>query len=667
MNNYLISQFDKSTLTNLVKECFGSDFPDIFKKKQIDYIYNYLKDLGAKSVLLEPKYVDKDYLEDFNNFYVKCFNNKGAMTARLHFFSIELTHKELDEILIQGDKIDKIQISYLGFTVIKPLLKNFIGKTCLRAYPSIISSNHKKTIHRKYDVSLFGIPLTVNTIAFQEQDKVVSACATTSIWCALHGNKNKNIRDIISCSEITKNAINHISGSQNNFPNKELSNKQMLRSLDMENLKHHLIDTENYSKDRFFDLVKTYIDSDIPLILGATAYSIDDDKNLSELAGHAVTIIGYNNKNGKESLYIHDDRTGPYARSQIVETKNYKTTKNISKWGLILNKKDNNMNWVKEHEILLPLNVIIATNKKVRLTSEKPKKTCEIIIDSFESKLKLLGCDAITSFSENLKFNITLKEISEIKKHILKIKPTNDTENKSKLDFLTGSYARFQWVASFMFNEKEIFIITFDATDIIFGDAVSAIIINDSLISELVLKDHIENNSIEKYDNDSSFYFSFLNKLKQEKTTYESFLNETFGELRAPSYLKEEEIINGEIKQNENKKEYFCAEDQKLEDLYPDIKVEDNNSFLIWTITKDGTLIIGQEINSQGHPTLTGFKPSRIAGELKLKTGNWEINSKSGRYSSDYQNVNILLNNAVQKFVSIFPNSKIIARHFQPD
>ncbi|EPT9251598.1 hypothetical protein ACVTNF_003813 [Photobacterium damselae] len=667
MKNYLISKFDKLTLTNLVKECFGSDFPDIFRKKQIDYIYNYLKDLNAKSVLLEPDYVDKDYLEDFNNFYVKCFNNKGAMTARLHFFSDNLRHKELDDILISGDNIKKIQDSYLGFTIIKPLVKNFIGKTCLKTYPSLISDKNKKIISREYNVSLFGIPLVVNTIAFQEQDKVVSACATTSIWCSLHGNKNKNIRDIISCSEITKNAINHISGSQNNFPNKELSNKQMLRSLDMENLKHHLINTKDYDHDRFFDLVKTYIDSDIPLILGATAYSINDNK-LTELAGHAVTIIGYNDKEGKKALYIHDDRTGPYARSQIVDLENYfKEEKITNTWGLILNKKDSEKNWKKEHEILLPLNVIIATNKKVRLTSEKPKATCNVIINSFESMLQGISQDAVDSFKGKLTYSITLKEISEIKKEILEQKVKNDIENKNKLNFLTGSYARFQWVASFKFNGSEIFIITFDATDIMFGDAVSSVIIINEEASKKILKLHYENQDYDKYDNDSTFYSSFLNKLKKDKSSYEKFLNEEFGELRAPLYLKEEETSNGEIQQNRHKKEYFRAEDKKLRALYPNIKPDDPNSFLIWTITKDGTLIIGQEIDSQGHPTLTGFKPSRIAGELKLEEGTWIINSKSGRYSADYNNVNELLDNAVRKFKSIFPTDEIFSKHFKPE
>ena len=103
MISYLVSRFAKGELSNLVKECFGTDFPDIFRKSQIDYIYRYLNDLDAKSVLLEPKYIDKDYLEDFNHYYVKCFGNNGFVSARLHFFSKELDHQKMTEYLASGD------------------------------------------------------------------------------------------------------------------------------------------------------------------------------------------------------------------------------------------------------------------------------------------------------------------------------------------------------------------------------------------------------------------------------------------------------------------------------------------------------------------------------------------------------------------------------------
>ncbi|VCV83955.1 hypothetical protein BANRA_01846 [Escherichia coli] len=147
--------------------------------------------------------------------------------------------------------------------VIKPLPKTFIGKTCLKPYDSLINSDDKKCITREYCVDLFGIPLKVESIAFQEQDMVVAAYSTTAVWSSLHALNYCDIRTIPSCSEITINAINHINNSHNSFPNTSLTTKQMLRTIDVEKIKHHLFKVEQLNNESFHDIVKTHIDSKI--------------------------------------------------------------------------------------------------------------------------------------------------------------------------------------------------------------------------------------------------------------------------------------------------------------------------------------------------------------------------------------------------------------------
>ena len=73
-SEYLVCEFAKETLSNLVRERFGTEFPDINDKVQVKYLFNYLKDLKAQTILLESDYVDRDYLEDYSRYYVKCFN-----------------------------------------------------------------------------------------------------------------------------------------------------------------------------------------------------------------------------------------------------------------------------------------------------------------------------------------------------------------------------------------------------------------------------------------------------------------------------------------------------------------------------------------------------------------------------------------------------------------
>ena len=78
--------------------------------------------------------------------------------------------------------------SYLGCIVLRPIPKTFLCKVCLRPYERDKNRLTKYWLSADYDISLFGIPLKIKTIAFQEQDKVLSACATTALWTFFHAH-----------------------------------------------------------------------------------------------------------------------------------------------------------------------------------------------------------------------------------------------------------------------------------------------------------------------------------------------------------------------------------------------------------------------------------------------------------------------------------------------
>jgi len=504
---FLVSKFAKSTMSNLVKECFGADFPDIFNKDQIGYIYRYLNDLSAKWILLEFQYVDRDYLEDYSRYYLKRFNNNGYKCARLHFFSSEINHSLLETILSKGDtseeKVKLLQKTYLGFMVIKPLPKTFIGKTCLKHYAKF---NHKNgdrfALGRSYNVDLFGIKLCVDSIAFQEQDKVVAACATTAIWSSLHALEWRQIRDVPACSEVTTNAINFIEGSSNSFPTKELSNKQIMRALDFEKLRcHTTVLPSAISKDEFLNVVKYYIDSKLPLILGVDVYRLEDQKH-RKLAGHAVTVLGYKKAKTKEELdaiYIHDDRLGPFARALFTSLEG-KGIDKTNTWGLMLQEKSDDRAWRTAHEILVPDTLIVPTHQKVRLPHEFAENTCSLIKTVYIDQ----ASDAGIENPGVLDYSLQLVEISKVRQEvfnnpIITTFSENGTEFKlndeeinlledNKIKFLTGSYARFHWQAVITINTTPALRILFDATEIPQGNAISAVYIEHKWFGELILE-----------------------------------------------------------------------------------------------------------------------------------------------------------------------------------
>lgn len=688
MISFLVSKFEKQTLSNLVTECFGSDFPDILQKQQVSYIYNYLDTLDAQSVLLELNYLDKDYLEDFSRYYVKRFGNAGHQCARMHFFSKEVDHRHVDRILEAGEGTAalaaELNEAYLGFMVIKPLPKTFIGKTCLKVMSDshTIPNKKKKRLSRNYKVDLFGIELNVHSIAFQEQDKVVAACASTAIWSALHTMNWRDVRSIHSCSEITVNAINHIDGSSNSFPSKELTNKQILRSLDVEGLRHHSEDVERLSHAGFLATVMGHIDSHLPLLVMGDVFAVREDSALESYgAGHAVCVVGYK-VDEEEVVYVHDDRLGPYARAKLVNLDAYKMAPHRrEKWALGLQKMDETTEqWLEPHELIVPEFLAMPTDKKARLPFYYANFTSQFIKREFRELCSVLS-PSLANSADDLTFTVTLREIADIRQEVRKyvaprveVDPVTgesfevealdfDQWQKDKLKFLTTSFARLQWQAQFFYKSQKVFKVFIDASDIPQGNAVSAVYVDNIALSAPILKVFkVHGNYSSNDTTPGHFYASFLSKLRDSEPTLGDYLDETYGALRAPIKLKVQEFIGGKIYTNPTRQVFRDPSRLPLSQCHerfadPDVK------YLIWAIAADGALLIGEEIDAEidgkmepcGHPCITKFRPARIAGELWKVSGGWHLNPKSGRYSGDYEKIDALLDNALFKFQSFFP------------
>ena len=288
------------------------------------YFPEYFKHLEAKTIVVEHDYVDRDFLEDYAGFYVRCFDPPHRKCVRLHFFSVEFSDDDFKELLSAGRKADlygslKDTKNYIGFVVLKYLSETIIGRTCLRTYDD---DPHRRFLAtRDYEANLFGIPLKVHTLAFQEQDSVVSACATSALWSMFNGTGMLFHHQILSPIEITKIATRNMPITERMIPNEGLTLDHMANAIQQVGLeplvfnlaKNNGRDCENSLKRA----VRAYVDYGIPPLL---LLSIGID-NAAEL--HAVAVTGYRmaeRSDGKfqaeriDELYVHDDQVGPFAR-----------------------------------------------------------------------------------------------------------------------------------------------------------------------------------------------------------------------------------------------------------------------------------------------------------------------------------------------------------------
>ena len=213
-------------------------FDKVISKQQLEgkghvlYLNDYLVQIGAKTIIAEREYVDRDFLEDYSAYYVRCFTPIERLCIRLHFFSMPITKSDFEDVLQKNnlEKMKSFQENYLGFIVTKPLPQTIIGRTCLATYGSDGDRRHFP-INRKYEVCLAGIPLEVSSLAYQEQDRVVAACATSALWSVLHSTGKLFQHAIPSPVEITKAATHQLPVQSRYFPNNGLTGYQIAQAV----------------------------------------------------------------------------------------------------------------------------------------------------------------------------------------------------------------------------------------------------------------------------------------------------------------------------------------------------------------------------------------------------------------------------------------------------
>jgi len=415
-----------------------------------NYVEKYPKD-GELFIVKEDNYIDKDYLIDFTNFYARCFDEIDKKVTRIHFFKSEESKlKALFSSLGKDEDFDTItkQINkeYLGFIIKKPMFKGAIGsfngaigRTVLRRYPKEADVNNVRilNVYKQNKINLFGIPLKLKSLPFQEQDRAVSACATISIWTALQALEERfNISVPLAPSEITAKAFEPGSLIESTkFPNEGLNIHQMtgvFSRLGYEIVPYKL---DKAQHDFFSNLITAYIDFGIPIIA-----ILDLTTANGAHAGHSVVISGYkynHRKNKIVELYIHDDNIGPYS-SVIFKKDNIFQWENewVLQWGY---KK------VNVEELLIPL------YHKIRLNFTK------IYFNelSFLKKQSELSGFFIKGF---------LMDINEYKKELLqKILPTACCKEPAE-KILTSQLPKFCWVIRIMNEDSPISDLIFDAT-----------------------------------------------------------------------------------------------------------------------------------------------------------------------------------------------------------
>lgn len=337
---------EANLLAALTNEHYIRRTPD----EKIGRLLAYVEGFGTPATLLtEDNYTDRDFISDYTHYYATCGKSYSKNCRRLHFFALpkDRIRAAFDSLLTQGvtasqEALKLLNSSYVGFLVVKPLPVTVLGRTVFKA-PS--NANPEETLGclRNHKVGLWGIPLSVTGLAWQEQDTVISACATSAIWSALHKTAHEFGYYIPTPYEITTKATT-LGHEGRPIPSEGLNVAEMSHAIRSIGLDVEMLDTIKYAPRRrptamlpLLSYCYSYLRGGIPVVL---VVKINDTL-------HAVTLCGYELGNSQPdhnelefvpaeedamvgeipwfrskgarivAFYAHDDQLQPYARFEV--------------------------------------------------------------------------------------------------------------------------------------------------------------------------------------------------------------------------------------------------------------------------------------------------------------------------------------------------------------
>lgn len=685
-----VVQYSKDYIVEFVRYITGwEERSEVANKPQLHYLCKYLETdhINCKTIVVESDYIDRHYLEDYAEYYARCFPSHPRKCSRLHFFSESFSETECIEFLEgKNDSFsEKLRRTYLGFAVIRPIPRTIFARICLQPYKALQEDSNYRLITRRVEASLFGEKLTVETIPFIEQDKVVSACATSALWVALSAHKDVALNKLPSPSAITKAATSKSADAARVFPTTGLTPPQILMGLRSFGLEPSIVWTAERSINELKAHIYSYLSNETTVILGGDIYAQNGGGDYKKLGSHLVCVTGYGmesfNGNSQQrlslysellsKLYVHDDRCGPYLKIAVnpesfnvhpdpnkgPSTTERRSGKNegSSKYGLRMAVQDLSTNY------FVPSVAIVGLYHKIRIPYSHIEQTCAAFFQYLEYTIEDLriasrdsadaeAADFYESTAGSLDsmisacWEISLLTSNQLKEEVLASSnffSFNGLTGKSSL--LLQNLPRFIWRCR-VFGAEEVGDITeilFDATEVPQGNILIGYISKSQEAQQAwgYVDECIRDRIWQRYkitEEEPREHIGAFVKFFGKASNISS-LNTYYG----PIGLPRRSLKQGETDDTNGIAQRVDTHTVRRGDAAANWSFLSEEKLYIWVINEEGDIVIGEDVNKdgdfKGHPTLIDGRPGRIAGELHTasttRVGKWVINLKSRAYS----------------------------------
>jgi len=440
---------------------------DASSKPQILYLYKYLKGLQCASILVEHIYVDHDYLDDYCAYYARCYSQYRRQCRRAHFFKEQIEDIDFDKLAttLEPSLTDKLKDSYLGYVVLRPLPDAVVGKTVLATWDDRNEPRHYSCV-RSYEANLFGLRLQIDSLASQEQDTILAACATVSLWSAFQKVAPYYHTHIPTPSEITKAATQYTQTARP-IPSRGLSIEQICHAISENGLVPEVYDVNRDTP--LNSLIYAYVSGRLPVILGM--------RDPSSSSWHAVTICGYRLEDTVQcpsetahtislrqfyigrrikEFYVHDDNLGPFTRLDSVHNSQASVSQRLNPRTF---RREMYMGNTLVSEEWIPHVLIVPVYHKVRLRFA----TVQDALNSFDSYIRSLNVILPNGAKfADVEWDVRLMDITQLRDWAFKDQGISESD---KLSLLMRSRPRYVWVSTAYVRKTNLISVLSDATD----------------------------------------------------------------------------------------------------------------------------------------------------------------------------------------------------------
>lgn len=441
---------------------------DVARNPRAQYIAEYLKALNAQTIVVEDDYVDRDFLEDFASYYVRCFKRYSKTCRRLHFFRSTFNEAGIKQAILSKDQSDcsPLQENYLGFIVARPLPSAIVGRTALAAYPDDGGRRYYPCTVECHS-NLCGIPLRVRSLPYQEQDTVLAACATVALWSAFSATRALYDSVAPSPAAITRLASEVVHDGRP-FPSHGLIVEQVCNAIKKVGLEPEVFRVT--ASLTLNSLIYAHVHARTPVVLVV---------EVENVGLHAITIAGYSLLKATfveecpnaastpppmigrriSELYGHDDQIGPFARIKVLPGRGADPVLYDGSW-----RDAKTQAFLK----LRPLLAIVPLYHKIRVTF--------VDVQEWLSRLSIVF-RALSPQHEWESWLVTTNELKESARR---------GELPLREELLFGSHPRFLWRNRLRMADKVVFELLVDATDMSRSFPVHRLVWHDEAIRRSV-------------------------------------------------------------------------------------------------------------------------------------------------------------------------------------